>query len=58
MRRSKPIDILRALAVFLVLGRHMLPMASNGSSTLHQILHGFVTLWARGGWIGVAPTSY
>jgi peptidoglycan/LPS O-acetylase OafA/YrhL len=53
MQRSKAIDILRALAVFLVLGRHMIPVASAGPSIPGYFAHSFTTLWVRGGWIGV-----
>jgi peptidoglycan/LPS O-acetylase OafA/YrhL len=49
LRRSLPLDILRALAVILVLGRHMIPSPSALSAPL-----GVVTrAWARGGWAGV-----
>jgi peptidoglycan/LPS O-acetylase OafA/YrhL len=49
MRRSKQIDVLRAVAVFLVLGRHMPPCPIDAGRPLHVI----ATTWARGGWIGV-----
>jgi peptidoglycan/LPS O-acetylase OafA/YrhL len=49
MQRSRPIDLLRAVAVFLVLGRHMHPCPMEFSPILHSI----TTIWARGGWIGV-----
>ncbi len=42
MERNKPIDVLRAVAVILVLGRH----ANFPISTLTDI-------WHRGGWVGV-----
>lgn len=53
MQRSNAIDVLRVLAVFLVLGRHMIPLASDGSTILHHFAHTFTSLWNRGGWVGV-----
>jgi peptidoglycan/LPS O-acetylase OafA/YrhL len=49
MNRFKQIDILRAIAVFLVLGRHMVPCPSNSSVCLRHLTQ----IWNRGGWIGV-----
>ena len=49
MNRFKQIDILRALAVFLVLGRHLLPCPAAISPFLNQITR----IWIQGGWIGV-----
>ncbi len=46
-QRSAPLDALRALAVLLVLGRHF-PEAPPGAVT-----PGWMTVWERGGWIGV-----
>lgn len=44
-----PIDLLRALAVFLVLGAHMQVCPVEASPLFH-----FVTgIWNRGGWVGV-----
>lgn len=47
--RSKQIDILRAVAVFLVLGRHMAPCPASVNGFLHSLCE----VWNRGGWIGV-----
>lgn len=49
MERSKTIDILRAIAVFLVLGRHLdlCPVEAD------PLFRRFTALWFRGGWIGV-----
>jgi peptidoglycan/LPS O-acetylase OafA/YrhL len=47
--RSQPLDILRALAVFLVLGRHIAVCPLE----LNRPLHFVTEIWARGGWIGV-----
>jgi peptidoglycan/LPS O-acetylase OafA/YrhL len=49
VNRFKQIDVLRALAVFLVLGRHMPRCPVETSAFLHQV----TDVWARGGWIGV-----
>jgi peptidoglycan/LPS O-acetylase OafA/YrhL len=43
-RRVQGLDILRAGAVFLVLGRH-LPLTPDSGS--------FMRIWERGGWVGV-----
>ncbi len=49
MNRFKQIDILRAVAVFLVLGRHMTPCPAETSGFLNYL----TAVWAQGGWIGV-----
>jgi len=49
MNRFKQIDILRAIAVFLVLGRHLEPCPPESSVFLNHITR----IWAEGGWIGV-----
>jgi peptidoglycan/LPS O-acetylase OafA/YrhL len=49
MQRSKAIDVLRAIAVVLVLGRHMTPCPESASSGWHTL----TSIWQRGGWIGV-----
>jgi peptidoglycan/LPS O-acetylase OafA/YrhL len=49
MPRFNQIDILRAVAVFLVLGRHI----SSCPAEFNGTLHGLTELWIRGGWIGV-----
>lgn len=48
-QRSKTIDILRALAVFLVLGRHLVPCPVEVSPVFHRISE----IWFCGGWVGV-----
>lgn len=48
-KRLQAIDILRALALILVLGRHMIPCPAETSGFVHQLS----ILWIRGGWIGV-----
>lgn len=48
-RRSKAIDILRAVAVLLVFGRHMTPCPESVSPTLHAL----TSVWHQGGWVGV-----
>src|SRR2546423_1538207 len=49
VRRSASLDVLRAAAIFLVLGNHV------GSLTSHRFpwLRNFVEAWIRGGWVGV-----
>ena len=47
--RSKTLDILRAVAVLLVIGRHLQPCPPE----LNAALSGFTTHWRMGGWIGV-----
>ena len=49
MHRSRAIDILRAVAVLLVMGRHLDRCPTATSSTLHW----FTNLWQIGGWVGV-----
>jgi len=49
MNRSKAIDILRAMAIFLVLGRHMASCPVSVSPLLFHL----TTTWTRGGWVGV-----
>lgn len=49
MERSKAIDILRALAVLLVLGRHM----PDCSPTVNSFIRGVMSVWHEGGWMGV-----
>ena len=49
MNRFKQIDILRATAVLLVLGRHLQPCPYKSSAILHHL----TWIWSRGGWIGV-----
>jgi peptidoglycan/LPS O-acetylase OafA/YrhL len=46
-RRSLALDLLRALAVFLVLGRHI-PLGETNPA-----VRAFLEVWKRGGWIGV-----
>jgi peptidoglycan/LPS O-acetylase OafA/YrhL len=48
--RSPELDVLRVLAVVLVLGRHMFGISELASSTPSRLLLG---LWNRCGWIGV-----
>jgi peptidoglycan/LPS O-acetylase OafA/YrhL len=47
--RLQVLDWLRALAILLVMGRHLSPCPAEVSPTLHFL----TTLWERGGWIGV-----
>jgi len=49
MERSKAIDILRALAVLLVLGRHL----PECPETTSRCFHAFTSVWNCGGWLGV-----
>lgn len=49
MNRIKQIDILRAIAILLVLIRHMQPCPIEINSTLHKI----TSFWRLGGWVGV-----
>ena len=54
MERSKAIDVLRSLALFLVcFGRHLGPYPEDHSSHLGLLLHKATVALARGGWIGV-----
>jgi peptidoglycan/LPS O-acetylase OafA/YrhL len=48
-KRSQALDVLRFVAVFLVIGRHLPPLGENCSPWLYKIC----ALWTRGGWIGV-----
>ncbi|MBF0532472.1 MAG: acyltransferase [Candidatus Omnitrophica bacterium] len=47
--RNAGLDILRFIAVFLVLGRHLQVCPSTQSRVWHDIS----TVWHRGGWVGV-----
>lgn len=47
--RSVALDLLRAAAIFLVLGRHLTVCPPETSQAFHQI----TTLWHFGGWVGV-----
>lgn len=47
--RSKQLDILRAVAVLLVMGRHMEPCPNEVSVPVHWLTQG----WHNGGWCGV-----
>jgi peptidoglycan/LPS O-acetylase OafA/YrhL len=49
VNRFKQIDILRTIAVLLVLGRHLKPCPPETSLVLHEL----TDLWSQGGWIGV-----
>lgn len=49
MSRSKTIDILRAIAVIAVLGRHMEICPPEVS----RLLHHSTAIWQQGGWVGV-----
>ncbi len=49
MKRSTAIDILRAIAVVLVLGRHM----DGCPERVSPLLHWLTGKWETGGWIGV-----
>ena len=49
MARFKQIDILRAVAVLLVMGNHMTPCPAEASPFFHQVTF----IWAQGGWVGV-----
>ncbi len=54
MERSRSIDVLRALALFLVcFGRHLGPYPDDHSSYLGLLLHKATVALARGGWVGV-----
>jgi peptidoglycan/LPS O-acetylase OafA/YrhL len=48
-KRLKELDILRAVAVFLVLGRHLLEIPETLSPSLRM----FLLVWREVGWIGV-----
>lgn len=47
--RSRAIDILRAVSIILILGRHMDRCPAQVSPWLHR----FTDLWENGGWLGV-----
>lgn len=47
--RSKQLDMLRAVAVVLVMGRHMKPCPDQVSAPLHWLTQA----WHNGGWCGV-----
>lgn len=49
-QRNVPLDVLRAVAIFLVLGRHMTP---DCPADYPQVIRHFFDAWGRGGWIGV-----
>jgi len=49
VNRLKQIDLLRALAVFLVLGRHLRPCPAD----INPVLRHITAVWKRGGWVGV-----
>jgi peptidoglycan/LPS O-acetylase OafA/YrhL len=55
--RILQLDLLRALAVTLVLGRHMAPQTVFPSQTVEHIepiwLRSVLETWQRGGWVGV-----
>jgi peptidoglycan/LPS O-acetylase OafA/YrhL len=48
--RLESLDLLRAVAILLVLGRHL---SENTVAALTGPLQTFVATWQRGGWIGV-----
>ena len=48
-KRSQALDVLRFVAVFLVIGRHLPPLGENCLPWLYKIC----AVWTRGGWIGV-----
>ena len=48
-KRLQQLDILRAVAVFLVFGNHMTICPPEVSSFLNKL----TTIWYRGGWVGV-----
>src|SRR5204863_5167519 len=47
--RLVQLDLLRCLAIVLVLGRHMVPCPSHTNAWLGRL----TSIWHRGGWIGV-----
>src|SRR5207249_4772189 len=49
MKRSSTLDIMRAVAIALVLGRHMEVCSKDTNAGLHYL----TALWNRGGWVGV-----
>jgi len=48
--RLQALDFLRAIAIFLVLGRHL---AEETVVSMPASMRGFFEVWQRGGWIGV-----
>lgn len=52
MKRHTSIDLLRAVAIFLVLGRHM-EIYPGGHDLGSRILHWVSFHWNRAGWVGV-----
>jgi peptidoglycan/LPS O-acetylase OafA/YrhL len=48
-QRSLTLDVLRAAAVLLVLGRHMIPPTEDE----HWVVRAVAGVWIRGGWVGV-----
>ena len=52
-KRSTTVDILRATAVLLVLGRHINLLSTGDFSAWHSFGGWFSETWTRGGWIGV-----
>jgi peptidoglycan/LPS O-acetylase OafA/YrhL len=48
-QRSLSLDVLRAAAVLLVLGRHMNPPGEGE----HWLVRSIAEVWIRGGWVGV-----
>lgn len=54
MGRSTAVDLLRALALFLVcFCRHLRPCPSGNESVFQPVLHVVTTTLSRGGWLGV-----
>jgi peptidoglycan/LPS O-acetylase OafA/YrhL len=54
MERSRSIDALRAVALFLVcFGRHLTPCPKNPSSYVQTLIHDFTMVLRQGGWVGV-----
>ena len=49
VERSTMLDLLRAAAIFLVLGRHIVPCPPETSRVLHWV----TATWRDGGWAGV-----
>ena len=47
--RLVALDVLRAVAILLVLGRHMLPCPPETSVWANKLTN----IWINGGWIGV-----
>lgn len=51
--RVASLDVLRAAATFLVLGRHALFLANYQMGRVPEWLRGVLGPWYRGGWVGV-----